>query len=151
MIEGSPPFAVVDASVAVKWVVVEEHARLAVRPYAQSLASGRPLAVPPLFRNEVVTARNRRLRRNLLREAQADALVARFFAFDVDSRGVPALVREAHGFAKHHQLGAVYDSLYVVLARDLGLTPWTDDRKLVNAVASTAPWVRRIGDYSSDR
>jgi predicted nucleic acid-binding protein len=150
VIDGTPPFAVVDASVAVKWLVVEERSPLAERLYTHSYASGRPLVAPPLFRNEVVNALYRRLRRTLLQESRADAMVTRFFDFDVQVRDLPGLLQEAYAFAKRHEFGAIYDSLYVVLARDLGTLLWTDDRKLINAVASAAPWVRWIGDYPAD-
>ena len=59
----------------------------------------------------------------------------------------PDLPQEAYAFAKRHRLGAIYDSLYVVLARDLGAVLWTDDQSLLNALGSAAPWVRWLGDY----
>lgn len=139
--------AVVDASVAVKLVIDEPLSDRATRLYDDSVSSDRPLNAPSILRNEVTNAVYRRYRRNDLTEASADLAVSRFAAFRFAVLAPSNLVVEAYAFAKRHRLGAIYDSLYVVLARDLGADLWTDDQKLLNAVAGTAPWVRWIGHY----
>ena len=139
----------VDASVAVKWLFEEPQSDSAERLYTDSLAVGRPLLAPSLFPNEVTNAIYRQLRRGRIEESRADEAIARFDDFGQDVRllDVPGLTREAYAFAKRHQLGAIYDSLYVVLARDLDADLWTDDRALLSRLAAAAPCVRWIGDY----
>jgi predicted nucleic acid-binding protein len=56
---------------------------------------------------------------------------------------------DAFEFARDNQLPDIYDSLYVVLARILQVELWTDDRRLIEAVKSKAPWVRGIADYQT--
>jgi hypothetical protein len=62
-------------------------------------------------------------------------------------RGPPGLYARAVTFARVNQLPTVYDSLYVVLAQDLGADLWTADRRLLRQIAAVAPWVRWLGDY----
>ena len=138
---------VVDASVAVKWVVAEPLSDMAELLYDTCLASGLPLIAPSLLPNEVTNAIYRQMRRGLLRELWADAAVTQFFGLNVQLLDPPGLTMEAYAFAKVHQLGAIYDSLYIVLAQRLQATCWTDDQTLLNNIGGIAPWVRWIGDY----
>ena len=141
--------AVVDASVAVKWVLDEAYADLAVGLYARSVLAKRPLLAPVFLPNEVTNAIFRQYRRDRISEIRADAAVARFFELSLDLQFVNplSLAQRAYTAAKRHRLGAIYDSLYVVLAEEMVADLWTDDRHLVIAVALAAPWVRWIGDY----
>lgn len=120
--------------------------------YARSITTERPLLAPSLLRNEVANAVYRQLRRGLISETTADAAIARFSDLSLDVQFVdpPGLAERAYILAKRHRLGAIDDSLYVVLAEELVADLWTDDRKLINAVARTSPWVRWIGDYPTD-
>jgi predicted nucleic acid-binding protein len=139
--------SVVDASVAVKLVLDEPLSEQAHRLYAASVRRGRRLLAPSLLPNEVTNAIYRRLRRGDLSEASADDAIARFARSRFQLLAPADLAQKAYAFAKRHQLGAIYDSLHVVLARDLGADLWTDDRTLLNGLAAAAPWVRWIGDY----
>lgn len=57
------------------------------------------------------------------------------------------IISDALAFTQLHGLRAVYDSIYVVLARQLGADLWTADTRLLNALGGAAPWVRWIGAY----
>lgn len=68
----SPPaIAVVDASVAVQWVFVEEETPQARALLAWGQRANRSLRAPSLLPNEVANAINRRLRRGLITDAEA--------------------------------------------------------------------------------
>ncbi len=142
---GSP--IVVDASVAVKWVLGEAFSDRALMLYGTGVRSGQPLLAPIILPNEVANAVYQQLRRGRITESEADAAVSRFSGYAVDLLSPPGLVEQAYAFAKRHQLGAIDDSLYVVLARELGADLWTDDRALLTRLAAAAPWVRWIGDH----
>jgi predicted nucleic acid-binding protein len=145
--EDSPAPIVVDASVAVKWLLDEPLSDVAEQLYNDSSAFHRPLVAPSLLPNEVTNAIYQQLRRGGLVETEADAAVVRFARLDVQLLAPPELPQEAYAFAKRHRLGAIYDSLYVVLAQRLGAELWTDDRSLLNSVGPAAPWIRWLGDY----
>ena len=144
--------AVVDASVAVKWLFVEELTAQARALLAREQRANRPLRAPSLLPNEVANAIHRRLRRGLITDVQADVAVAEaavLLAGSVELVTPADLPWQAFAFAKALGLGAIYDALYVILSQRLGAELWTADRTLFNAVGRTAPWVRWIGDYAA--
>ncbi len=147
----TPSSVVVDASVAVKWVLPEEHTDRAHALMAASIEARQRLVGPPHLPVEVVNAIYQRRRRGApherLSEADADQALARFLAFPLELVNPPTLYAQAFAFARTHGLSNVYDSAYVVLAELLGTTLWTADETLLNALGSAAPWVRSIGSY----
>ena len=144
---------VVDASVAVKWVLTAED--LTVQAQAlltDSLQAGRALAGPPRLPGEVANALYQRVRsqepsRPLTDDEAWEALTT-FLAIPVQALAPDQLYQQAFEFARTANLPSLYDSLYVALARLLGAELWTADRRLLAALGSAAPWVRYIGDYS---
>ena len=147
----SPTALVVDASVAVKWVLTDEDfAREAATLLASGLRDGLRLVGPPLFMAEATNAIYQRLRRNDLTEEDADRGVAHIWSRPVAIMAPPDLTERAYRFVQAHRLANVYDSHYVVLAQELGAEFWTGDRRVFNSLNSVAPWVRWIGDYQVD-
>ncbi len=136
---------VVDASVAVKWVIDEEHTDLA----RALLVDGarRPIFGPPHLASEVTNALYQQFRRGHISAEEAEEALDRFLALGVQVASPPGLYRQAFAFARTHALRSSYDAEYVVLARMVGADLWTDDRVLLRAVGPSAPWVRWIGDY----
>ncbi len=142
---------VVDASVAVKWVLPEEHTDRAHALMAASTQARQRIVGPPHLTVEVVNAIYQRRRRGApserLNEAEADQALARFLAFPLALLNPPPLYSHAFAFARTHGLSNVYDSAYVVLAQLLHTTLWTADETLLNALGTAAPWVRSISAY----
>jgi len=142
---------VVDASVAVKWVLPEEHTDRAHALMAASIQARQRIVSPPHLTVEVVNAIYQRRRRGALHErlseAEADQALARFLAFPLALLNPTPLYQQAFAFARIHGLSNVYDSAYVVLAQFLNTTLWTADETLLNALGTAAPWVRSIGAY----
>ena len=144
---------VVDASVAVKWVLSEDHADEARAILDQSARGDQRLVAPTLLPNEVANAIYQRFRRGTLTSVEADT--AMIDAMEILRLGVELLApadlpHQAYAFAKANQLRAFYDSLYVVLAHRLGVELWTADQRLLADTATIAPWVRWLGDYPAD-
>ena len=123
---------VVDASVAVKWLVAEEDADIA----DQLAASGQELHAPRLMASEVANVLWRKARVGQMERADAAAAMALLADMPVrwnDDETVSAdAVRLA--LALDHP---VYDCMYLALAHRIGATVVTADRRFVTAVALT--------------
>ena len=123
---------VVDASVAVKWLVAEEDADAADR----LAASGQELHAPRLMASEAANALWRKARAGQIEPAEAGAAMALLTDMPVrwnDDETVGAdAVRLA--LALGHP---VYDCVYLALAHRIGATVVTADRRFAAAVAPT--------------
>jgi len=142
---------VVDASVALKWVLFEEFNDHARALYQEALHAHRPLVVPPHFFSEVTSALYQRTRSREparhLSENEAHEAFTSFFRFRVEPAQPANLYERAFLFARDHRLPSLYDSLYIVLAQLLAGTLWTADQRLFTTASPIAPWVRFIGNY----
>jgi len=137
----------VDASVAAKWVLLEQHSGLALALLASARRTGEQIIAPRLLPFEVANIVRKRMVRQALPLADADQRLAEFLSLPVRLVNPERLYRRALAFADAHGLPAVYDAHYVVVAQHFGCDLWTDDRLLLRAVGSALPFVRWIGDY----
>ena len=128
---GDTTGAVIDASVAIKWVVTEPGSDLAA-----SLLDGRPLHAPALMPVEAANALWAMGRRGVLRADEADDALATLRAVPLAPAPpgfdpVPRALRLARLLAH-----PVYDCVYLSLAVELGLPVITADRRFVAAAAA---------------
>ena len=123
---------VVDASVAVKWLVEEEHSDAADR----LLDGNHELFAPRLMASEVGNALWRKVRMGELERSRAGALAAAISEMAVrwteDEEVGPDAVRLSLALNR-----PVYDCVYLALAHRLGVTLVTADIRFVNALAET--------------
>ena len=123
---------VVDASVAVKWLVAEEDADIADR----LAASGRELHAPRLMASEAANVLWRKARVGQIERAETGAAMALLTDMPVrwndDETVIADAVRLA--MALDHP---VYDCVYLALAHRIGATVVTADRRFVTAVSPT--------------
>ena len=142
---------VVDASLAVKWVVDEPDSDRALKLEADAALARRPLLSAPHFPGEVANAIYQRVRSNdpskHLDIAGAEESLVRFLAYPIELVSPSDLTHHAFTFAHAHGLVSVYDALYVVLARLLSVELWTAYGRLLTQLAGRAPWVRPLRDY----
>jgi predicted nucleic acid-binding protein len=140
---------VVDASVAVKWVLDEEFTQQARHLLRDSVRL--PILAPAHLTSEVTNALYQRVRTTdptkRISAAEAQEALTQFLRFRIALRAEPELYQQALRFAQTYRLSQIYDSLYIVLAQLTQTKLWTADQRLVHAVATSAPWVRWIGDY----
>ena len=145
---------VVDASVAVKWVLNEELTSQSRDLLTRTLRERIPIVAPPHLRSEVSNALYQRTRRRSkevrITDAMAHSALTEFLRFPIQVLGPTELYRRSFEFGKAHSLASIYDALYVTLAGMVQADLWTDDRELLGDVGSSAPWVRWIGDYPTE-
>ena len=123
---------VVDASVAVKWLIVEEDADLA-RDLA---ASGQDLHAPRLMASEVANALWRKARLGEIEPGDAGALLAN--VPDMPVRWGTDEIVSADAMRLALALDRpIYDCVYLALAHRIGAVMLTADLRFANALAST--------------
>lgn len=138
----------VDASVAVKWVLPEQHSEHALALYAATTAAGEPVMAPLLLASEVANILRQRMVRENLALADARQLLSQFLAFPVRYLTDDLLFMRALELAAIYNLPAVYDAHYLAVAEQASCPLWTADRRLLRAVQGALPYVRAIGDYA---
>jgi len=134
---------VVDASVAVKWLVPEDGTDEAVRV----LTGGATLVVPDLLFMEVASALWKRVRRRQMTEPAADTILRSLDAMPLTVHGTRDLVSAA--FALSCSLSVTpYDAVYLALAEWQDCALVTADSRLARALRGTrfADRARRLGD-----
>lgn len=141
----------IDASVAVKWVVLEPLTAQARALLADSLAFRRLLIAPPQFMGEVTNALHQRWRSTepdkQLTSAEADAALTSLFEFQVQQRSPSNLYGHAVTLARTARLASICDALYVALAQLEGVELWTADTRLLRELGTNAPWVKALASY----
>ena len=142
-------FVVVDASVAFKWLVREEHTDKALTILrvwdSQDI---RPTA-PYLMPFEVANALHRRVTRGELSVEAAADLIGGLLSSRLELHQPPNLHLRALELASQLSQGAVYDSHYLALAESLGCELWTADQRFYRAVSAGVDFVRWIGEFSA--
>ena len=123
---------VVDASVAVKWLVVEEGS-----DNARDLLEGDgDLHVPRLLVSEVANAIWRKARLGEVDRRAASQLITAMSDMPVRWHADETIGADAVRLAIAHER-PVYDFMYVALAQRLGARVVTADQRLANALAGT--------------
>ena len=123
---------VVDASVAVKWLVEEEDSEAADRLLEQR----HELFAPRLLASEVGNALWRKVRMGELERSRAGALAAAISEMAISWMGDEVICSDAVrlSLALDHP---VYDCVYLALAHRIGATLVTADARFANSLADT--------------
>ncbi|MHB8574040.1 MAG: type II toxin-antitoxin system VapC family toxin [Dehalococcoidia bacterium] len=147
-----PQPRVIDASIAVKWVVPAEQLWAEAEALlVASLKDELQLFGPAHMLGEVTNAIYQRLRtvdseKHMSRE-EADEALDELLSYPLMLVMDRALYPRALEFARTYNLPSIYDSLYVVLAESLGAELWTADQRLLQAIGANAPWVRSLATF----
>ena len=138
---------IVDASLAFKWLVREEHSDEA-RAISRSWANeGIRTAAPYLMPVEVANALHRRVVRGELAADDAARLLDTLLASGIELRDAPNLHVRALKLANELSQGAVYDSHYLALAETLDCELWTADEKFFRVASRVTDNVRWVGGF----
>lgn len=123
---------VVDASVAVKWLLVEDHSGAA----RQLATTGVELHAPRLLASEVANAVWVRSRRGEIERSRTGALVATISDMPLQWHQDETVCADATRLAVAYDR-PVYDCMYLALAQRIGARLITADQRFANALAQT--------------
>lgn len=145
---------VVDASTAIKWVVVESDSPLARALLAEWQAQGYIMLAPVLFAYEVTNILRQQVRKGTMTASEAEAgqllVFAQGLSLDTpDQAGYVTLNERALNLTNQLNLLAAYDAQYLALAERERCEYWTADQRLWNAVKTHVPWVRWLGERTA--
>ena len=138
---------VVDASLAVKWLVEEEGSDAAAGLARFWDRRGTRLVGPYLMGIEVANVLHGRVVRGEMSLAEAAHSLENLLTSVVELRETSSLYRRTLELALQFRQGAVYDSYYLALAESLGCELWTADEKFFRAAGPVAPNVHRLGEF----
>lgn len=140
---------VVDASLAIKWVVKGEPFRAqAQRLLYDDTHQDITLIGPHILIYEVETIIQRQVYHGRITTATADASLTAFYKIVVQIVDHPLLVERARQLARRFKQERIYDSLYCALADLRGCEFWTADRAFYEAVRRQLSYVKYLPDYT---
>jgi predicted nucleic acid-binding protein len=141
------PYLVVDASVSLKWALDdEENTEEALALRDDGIRGRFRMVAPSLWLYEVANGLLTATRRGRVSPEAGSELLS--YLTLVGVRFSDPEIEECYRAALRHGV-ALYDAVYLALAKALGADLWTGDRKFLdNVMKSDAAFVRWIGDYS---
>ena len=140
------PDVVVDASIALKWVVAEEGDGDARSLLQSWLAAGIQPVAPSWFICEIANILHRKALAGDLSFMDALDAYDDILAFTTILPESIADGRRSMHIAQQTAQRQSYDAQYLALAERLGAEYWTDDQRFVQAAAEAFPAVKRLGD-----
>jgi len=144
-------YVVVDASLAIKWVLKEPYADEALAIASEwATAEIRPVA-PCLLLVEATNVLHRRAALGQISPSQAKQLLAGLLGMGIEIRESPQLHLRALELAQELQRPAVYDTHYLALADILGCDFWTADERFYNSVKERQSRVKWLGEFEAGR
>lgn len=136
---------VVDASLAVAWVVTEESTSPAWAKLVEWDRGSVQRLVPCWFACEVASALYKWMRRGELSLSDAENALADVLAVVSPQADLPANAMRALALAEQLNQRHPYDCQYAALAEAQQCELWTADEGFFNVAHRLCPWVRWIG------
>ena len=139
---------VVDANLALSYVIPLPYSQAAISLFGQWAQAQARLAVPVLWRYEVLSGLRKAISMKMLTQQQA---ITSFKTLqDMDFEEIPSSEKEIteilNWAERLHQVVA-YDAVYLALSEQIGAEFWTADRRLANAAhAAGVDWVHFLGN-----
>ena len=137
---------VVDASLALKWVVAEPYSNEARSILTEWRNRRRKLLAPALFLYEVANALAKRIQRHEFTLEQAKERLRFFVESGPLLQQISAIHPRALELMERFGLPTAYDAHYLALAEFQRCECWTADERLWNTVKKELGWVRWIGE-----
>lgn len=140
---------VVDASLALKWVLNEPDSGTAVILLNSWVVQGIDVIAPALFTYEITNTIHRQVVAGKLTYDEARQALSDLFSIGVLLKFslYKDISTRAMEFAHQFDLPATYDAHYLALAEHESCEYWTADTRLWNSVKGKLSWVRWFSDY----
>jgi predicted nucleic acid-binding protein len=138
-----------DASLALKLLVVEEDSARARSLWRSWIADGIEIVAPGLFVFECASALRRMVVRHDLDEEPARIAIELLLAMPVSLQAPEGLVERAWDLARELARPTVYDCFYLAVAELLDVECWTADRRLFNAIHEKKRWLHHLSEHAS--
>ena len=142
---------VVDASVAVKWLVEEEGSDKAHAALQSWVSQDITRMAPYLMPFEVANALHRRVVRGEIRVGDSTRMITRLLASRLELHQTPDLHVRALELASRLNQKAAYDAHYLALAEEFGCELWTADRKFYREASPSVQNLRWIGEFGTSQ
>ena len=142
---------VVDASLALKWVLSEADSNTAISLLLSWNASKTEIIAPALFTYEAINILYRQVVTNKLSYEEVSKLLTKLLSIGILLNFVQhrEISLRAMDLAHRFGLNAAYDAHYLALAEQEKCEYWTADKRLCNAVKDKLPWVHQLNEYQS--
>lgn len=140
-------WVVADSGIFLAVVLREFHANTAAALIASWTRTETRIAVPYLFRYELMSVTRKHVARGTITLKDGRESLKATLRHSVEVFTDEGLLLRAFDIASQFNRPAGYDSVYLALAEHLNCEFWTVDLKLFNAVTTTLPWVKWIGDF----
>src|SRR5436305_2381481 len=140
---------VVDANIAIKWVVNEADSGIALALLNEWNINGITIVAPSLFTYEVTNVLHQHMRKGKINLDQAKKVLAEVLSIGVELDFPEKLTFNSRAFelAYRFNLLATYDPHYLALAERENCEFWTANARLWTAVKEELPSVRLLADY----
>ncbi len=140
--------AVVDASVATKWLVEEVDTETATALSSAWERNNVTPVAPFLLPFEVANVLYQKVKRGDLSTVDASSLMRRLLASGVVFHAPSGLHSDAIKLASRLRIGASYDAHYLALAELLDCEYWTADERFYNSVNPTYARVKLLSSFT---
>lgn len=144
-------YAVIDASLAVKWVLKEPYTEEALSLADRWVAEGTKPIAPCLLFVEMTNVLHRRAMKGQISLSQAERLLKGLLDIGIEIRESPQLHVRALQLAQKLQKSAVYDTHYLALAEIMDCEFWTADERFFNSVREQQPRVKWLSYHEKQR
>lgn len=141
-------FVVIDASLAVKWLIEEQDSDKAHALLESWVTEEVTRIAPFLMPFEVANVLHRRVLRGEFSISESALMMTRLLGSRLRFHHSPNLHVRAIELASKFNQGAVYDAHYVALAEEFNCELWTADRRFHRIASPTIGNLHWIGEYS---
>lgn len=134
-----------DSSVLVKILVPEEGSDEATALLRHAIQSGCRIIAPAFAWAEVGTVLRKKVKAELITQAEADTAWARFMSLDIAYINDPMIPTMAWFLSQKHDLPTIYDASFLAVCDSVkaelrgAIEFWTADREFVRSLGYLAP------------